>query len=72
MVSYRARGSARRSAAEPGLVCWSGGGFESDFVAEGFELADVGALLAVGVVRWSQYPAPRSVVAASGQNTGAR
>jgi len=34
------------------LTCdgpWSGGGFEGDFVAEGFELADVVALGAVGV-----------------------
>src|SRR6266516_3253135 len=29
--------------------CWSGGGFEGDFVAEGFELADVVALAVVGV-----------------------
>jgi hypothetical protein len=28
---------------------WSGGGFDGDFVAEGFELVDVGAFAAFGV-----------------------
>jgi hypothetical protein len=46
-----ARGSARRSAAEPGGVigCWSGCAFEDDCVAEGFELADIAAAAAVGI-----------------------
>jgi hypothetical protein len=48
-----AGGSTRRSAAEPGPSRWmgarSGGGFEGDHVAEGFELADVVALAALGV-----------------------
>ena len=49
--SYWARGSIRRSAAEPGGVgrCWSGGAFEDDGVAEGFELADVVTAAALGV-----------------------
>ena len=38
-------GSVVTVAAEPGTgEAWSGGGFEGDFVAEGFELADVVAL----------------------------
>ena len=42
----RERGGAGRGR---GNGCGSGGGFEGDLVAEGFELADVVALLAVGV-----------------------
>src|SRR5215218_5755027 len=49
----QAGGSTRRSAAEPGPSSWlhadSGGGFEGDLVAEGFELADVVALGALSV-----------------------
>jgi hypothetical protein len=50
-VSYRAGGSARRSVSGAGLgvAGGSGGGFEGDFVAEGFELADVGLLAPVRV-----------------------
>jgi hypothetical protein len=47
MVSYWARGSARRS--RVGLGCWSGCGLDGDGVAEGFELADVALLAAFGV-----------------------
>ena len=32
-----------------GWRCWSGGGFDDDFVAECFELADVVAAAALGV-----------------------
>ena len=50
--SYCARGSTRRSAAERSRVVWrvlSGGAFEDDGVAQGFELADVVAAAALGV-----------------------
>ena len=51
--SCRARGSSRRSSAEPdgGGAGGSGGGFEGDRVAECFELTDVVAAAAVGSVR---------------------
>jgi hypothetical protein len=51
-VSQRACGSARRSVSGAGLgfaAEGSGRGFQGDFVAEGFELADVVALATFGV-----------------------
>jgi hypothetical protein len=38
---------------------WSGGGLEGDFVAEGFELADVAALAALGVDAGGVEPWPQ-------------
>src|SRR5256886_17464589 len=40
---------AQRQRSRVQLGRWSGGGFEGDFVAEGFELVDVGSFPAFGV-----------------------
>ena len=52
MMSGTTREATRRSAAEPGYRgdrAGSGSGLEADLVAEGLELVEVGAFLALGI-----------------------